>query len=172
MKPTDRFPGMRRTLTILAALAAAAALPGCVYRPNIQQGNLLEIDDVDQVKAGMTRSQVRYILGTPMVSDPFEPQRWDYVYTFRHGRSKTIDRSHFVVYFDGDKVSRVETLDSPEETETAKLVRKARQAQAASEAAAKGQAPGASPPASTPVPATAAPEAPPPAPTPQPPGAG
>jgi len=183
MKLTHRLPGLRRILTTLAALAAAWALAGCVYRPNIQQGNLLQIEDIEQVKPGMTRSQVRYVLGTPMVSDPFEPQRWDYVYTFRQGRSKHVDRAHFTVYFEGDKVSHVEKLDMPEETETSKVIKQQREAQAASEAAAAakaGQAPGSSPPAATtppaaPAPTAPAPEAPPPATPPgtaQPPGGG
>jgi outer membrane protein assembly factor BamE len=159
MMPTDRFPGLRRTLTTLLALALATALAACVYRPTIQQGNLLQTDDIDQVKPGMTRSQVRYILGTPMVSDPFEPNRWDYVYSLQQGRSKHVDRSHFVVYFEGDKVSHVENRDAPEETETQKVIRKQREAAAAAEAAGKaGQSPATSSPATS-SPATATPGA-------------
>lgn len=90
------------------------AAGGCVYRPNIQQGNLLKTEDVDQVTVGMTRSQVRYLLGTPMLADPFDPQRWDYLYTFRRGREDRLDRAHFIVRFDGDKVSKVEKPDLPE----------------------------------------------------------
>jgi outer membrane protein assembly factor BamE len=97
-------------------IAVLGALAGCVYRPDIQQGNFLELKDVDQVTQGMTRSQVRYLLGTPMISDPFEAQRWDYVYTLKRGRSRKIDRAHFVVYFAEDKVTRVDKLDLPEST--------------------------------------------------------
>ncbi len=100
----------------LALLSIAAALGGCVHRPYIQQGNYLETKDVDQVTAGMTRSQVRYLLGTPMISDPFTAQRWDYIYTLKRGRERKVDRAHFVVFFTDDKVSRVERLDSPEPT--------------------------------------------------------
>jgi outer membrane protein assembly factor BamE len=102
------FP--RAALVLYLVLAALLGSGGCVYRPNIQQGNLLKTEDVDQVTAGMTRSQVRYVLGTPMVADPFNPQRWDYVYTLQRGRSSKVDRAHFVVWFEGDKVSRVEKL--------------------------------------------------------------
>jgi outer membrane protein assembly factor BamE len=130
MKPTERISALRRISALLALLGAAWILSGCVYRPDIQQGNLLQIDDVDQVKAGMTRSQVRYLLGTPMISDPFVPNRWDYVYTYRHGRDRRIDRSHFVVFFDGDKVSRVEKLDLPEDTVNSKLLRQQRETKA------------------------------------------
>lgn len=101
---------------LLLTIVAAA---GCVYRPHIQQGNLLDVEVVDQVTVGMTRSQVRYLLGTAMVMDPFSPDRWDYVYTLKRGRKRGIDRAHFVVYFDGDKVSRIEKLDLPEPVEVA-----------------------------------------------------
>ena len=106
------FP--RAAYIALLLTGALLGSGGCVYRPNIQQGNLLKIQDVEQVTVGMTRSQVRYLLGTPMLSDPFDPQRWDYVYTFRRGREDRLDRAHFIVWFEGDKVSRVEKPDMPE----------------------------------------------------------
>jgi outer membrane protein assembly factor BamE len=140
-----------------------------VYRPTIQQGNLLQLDEIDQVKVGMTRSQVRYILGTPMVSDPFEPDRWDYVYTLQRGRDKNIDRAHFVVLFDGDKVREVDRLDLPEETDVAKRVRAERDKRAAAEAKAaqtSGTPAATAPPATAPAapaPAASAPAAPAPA---------
>jgi len=97
----------------LTLLVAAMLLSGCVYRPDIQQGNLLSAEDMDQVTIGMTRSQVRYLLGTPMVSDPFAPHRWDYLYRLQHSRHRQVDSAHFVVFFEGDKVVRVETLGVP-----------------------------------------------------------
>ena len=103
---------LHRTVA-LALLMAATLLGGCVYRPDIQQGNLLKVSDIDQVTVGMTRSQVRFLLGTPMVSDPFAPDRWDYVYRMEHGRDRSVDTAHFVVYFEGDTVVRVEMLDMP-----------------------------------------------------------
>jgi outer membrane protein assembly factor BamE len=114
MKLARPFSRPARLLLTLALLGVLAFSAGCVYRVNIQQGNLLKTSDVDQVVPGMTRSQVRYLLGTPMVADPFDPQRWDYIYTFRRGRDRRTDRAHFVVHFEGDKVSRVERLDNPE----------------------------------------------------------
>lgn len=112
----DQISAALRAAFVLAALSGAVgATTGCVYRPNIQQGNLLDIEDVDQVQTGMTRSQVRYLLGTPMLADPFDPQRWDYIYTFKRGRSSNVERAHFVVKFEGDKVARVEKLDLPDD---------------------------------------------------------
>ena len=101
----------RAALPLILVLGVALGSAGCVYRPNIQQGNLLKAEDVDQVTVGMTRSQVRYLLGTPMLADPFDPQRWDYIYTLRRGRDKNWDRTHFIVRFEGDKVSSVEKPD-------------------------------------------------------------
>lgn len=97
---------------------ATALLAGCVYRLNIQQGNLLELDTVEQVDVGMTRSQVQFLLGTPTVSDTFHDSRWDYPYYFRQGRSRDIVRRWFVVYFDGnDRVERVVHEIVPESDE-------------------------------------------------------
>jgi outer membrane protein assembly factor BamE len=87
-------------------LAASAA--GCIYRMDIQQGNLLDPEQVDQVEVGMTRSQVRFLLGTPMVIDTFDPDRWDYVYSLRRGHQRKVARRHLVVWFEGDTVSRIE----------------------------------------------------------------
>jgi outer membrane protein assembly factor BamE len=157
MKPTETLHGFRRTLALLALVTLAWPLAGCVYRPDIQQGNLLLIDDVEQVKPGMTRSQVRYLLGTPMVSDPFVPDRWDYIYTFQRGRDRNVDRSHFVVHFEGDKVTRIEKRDLLEETEKAKIVRQQRQAKAGAAAVAPAAAAPAATGTAEPTPAPAAP---------------
>lgn len=146
---------------LLAVAGLALATAGCVYRPVIQQGNLLQLDEVEQVKVGMTRSQVRYILGTPMVSDPFMPDRWDYVYTLQQGRSKRVDRTHFVVFFEGDKVSSIEKRDAPEESAIARRVKEEREKRAAAEAAGAATAA----PAAGAAPATTAPAGGSPAPT-------
>jgi len=95
-------------LLATAAILTGLWLGGCVYRIDIQQGNLIEQADIDQVQVGMTRSQVQFLLGTPMVSDSFHRDRWDYAYYFRQGRSRDIERRWLVVYFDGDRVARIE----------------------------------------------------------------
>jgi outer membrane protein assembly factor BamE len=103
----------RAALAPVLVLGVLLGATGCVYRPTIQQGNLLKSEDVDQVTVGMTRSQVRYLLGTPMLADPFDPQRWDYIYTLQRGRERHRDRAHYIVHFEGDKVSRVEKPGRP-----------------------------------------------------------
>jgi outer membrane protein assembly factor BamE len=75
---------------------------------DIQQGNLLDAEQVDQLEVGMTRSQVRFLLGTPMVVDSFDANRWDYIYSLRQGRSREVTKRQLIVWFDGDKVTRIE----------------------------------------------------------------
>src|ERR1700731_3807504 len=99
------------------ALCLGAAASACVYRINIQQGNFLDQAAVEQVKEGMTRSQVHYLLGTPMVADSFNKERWDYIYYLKKGRTRHVDSRRVNVYFDGDKVAR---LDKPSDAEAAK----------------------------------------------------
>jgi outer membrane protein assembly factor BamE len=99
----------------LMALGLLAILcTGCVYRPDIQQGNFLESKTVNQLQIGMTRSQVRYLLGTPMVPDLFDKDRWDYLYYFQHGRLRRPEQRHVTVYFKDDKVANFERDNVPE----------------------------------------------------------
>jgi len=100
---------MRRTLLLpVAAIALGLVASGCVYRVNIPQGNFLEAKMLEQVQIGMTRSQVRYVLGTPMISDPFHPDQWDYLYYFKDGKSRAVDTRRVVVYFVDEKVAKIE----------------------------------------------------------------
>jgi outer membrane protein assembly factor BamE len=104
----------------LAALLTLGGLSGCVHRINIQQGNFLDNEDIDRVAVGMTRVQVRALLGTPMVADPFVSNRWDYVYYLKLGRANEARRRHFIVYFDPtDKVERIERPTEQGEVKTA-----------------------------------------------------
>jgi len=100
-----RFPA-------LFALLCAAALGGCVYKVDILQGNHLDERAIEQVQVGMTRSQVRFILGTPMIKDPFHADRWDYVYYFKKGGAGDAERKRLVVYFENDAVLRLDR-DAP-----------------------------------------------------------
>ena len=114
MKPLIKGPSPiygARTLVLLMSLAATT---GCVYRMNIQQGNFLEARTVNQLQPGMTRSQVRYLLGTPMVPDAFDKERWDYLYYFKKGRWRKPEERHLIVYFHEDKVDKFERSNVPD----------------------------------------------------------
>ncbi|QDD90941.1 outer membrane protein assembly factor BamE [Pseudomonas oryzihabitans] len=77
---------LKQTLTGLSlislAMLAGCSLPG-VYKIDIQQGNVVTQDMIDQLRPGMTRQQVRFIMGTPLIQDTFHPNRWDYLYSMQ-----------------------------------------------------------------------------------------
>ena len=107
------------SLRQLAILVSALLVAGCQgigiptlptltpYRIDIQQGNVVTQDMVARLETGMTRSQVRFVLGTPLLTDLFHPDRWDYVYRFEKG-GKLIEHRRIFVVFSGDKLLRIE----------------------------------------------------------------
>lgn len=97
-----------KRLLIAAMAPAVLSLSACLYHIDVQQGNVLEQDALDQVQVGMTRSQVQFLLGTPMIADAFHQQRWDYAYYLQEGRSRDIHQRWVVVYFDDDRVVRID----------------------------------------------------------------
>ncbi len=105
-----------RTIALAALAALLLASGGCVYRINIQQGNLLDEEQIEQLEVGMTRKQVRFLLGTPMVDDPFHQERWDYLYYLALGRKTPLKSHMLTVYFEGDVVSRIERHGELEDT--------------------------------------------------------
>jgi outer membrane protein assembly factor BamE len=86
------------------------------YKADIVQGNVVTTEQIAQVKPGMTRLQVREILGTPLVIDPFHAQRWDYVFAMNRQGFEPIQRA-FHVLFDGDAVEKVEAPELPSEND-------------------------------------------------------
>ncbi|MBD5800768.1 Outer membrane protein assembly factor BamE precursor [Azoarcus sp. Aa7] len=105
-----------RVLILPAVVAVAGLVAGCSFSPltdrlnphrvDVRQGNYVDQEMVARLKKGMTREQVRFALGTPLVTDVFHADRWDYVYTFRPGRGEPQHRV-LSVFFDGDKLDRV-----------------------------------------------------------------
>jgi outer membrane protein assembly factor BamE len=98
---------VRRLLITIVLMATLPLAAGCVYQAALSQGNLLKQADLDQVKVGMTRNQVRFLLGTPMIDDPFHEERWDYVYYLKVGREKATFKRWVSIYFDGDTVREI-----------------------------------------------------------------
>jgi outer membrane protein assembly factor BamE len=98
---------MTRYLIIAIALVSLLATSSCVYRQNIAQGNLIEQEDLDQAELGMTRNQIRFLLGTPMIDDPFHKDRWDYVYYLKLGRQDATFKRWVSVFFEEGLVSEI-----------------------------------------------------------------
>ena len=108
----------RRCRSIACAAACIALLvAGCsgsswrspfsAYRMDIQQGNAITHEMVAKLKPGMTRAQVKFALGTPLIVDSFRTDRWDYVYYFEKPNAPREYR-HIIVFFKGDRVERLE----------------------------------------------------------------
>jgi len=98
---------MRKTFVLALIVATLALGSGCVYRASISQGNLIKQEDLDQVEVGMTRNQVRFLLGTPLVDDPFHQERWDYVYFVRLGRNPATFKRWVTIAFENDIVTTI-----------------------------------------------------------------
>ncbi len=116
------FPGpvpVRLVLTALLALSAIT-LAGCTpwwssYRIDVQQGNNIDAVAVGRLKLGMTRDQVRFVLGTPLVTDVFHVDRWDYVYHRQRTATAPIEARRLTVFFQSDRLQRVEGEGFPDE---------------------------------------------------------
>ena len=87
----------------LAGCGTNIGFPG-VYRIDVEQGNIITPEMVEQLQQGMTRRQVRFILGTPLIEDTFNEDRWDYRYTLRNG-TDTREENVLTVYFEGDELA-------------------------------------------------------------------
>lgn len=99
---------VNRKSIVLSLLCVSLALSGgCVYRANIAQGNLIKQEDLDQAEVGMTRNQIRFLLGTPMIDDPFHKDRWDYVYYLKIGRKDASYKRWVSIFFEEDRVGQI-----------------------------------------------------------------
>ena len=98
---------MQKLPAVILIAALLTVISGCVFRANISQGNLIEQDDLDQIEVGMTRNQIRFLLGTPMIDDPFHKDRWDYIYYLKIGRKDTVAKRWVSILFSGDKVGEI-----------------------------------------------------------------
>lgn len=81
-------------------------IPG-VYKIDVPQGNIVTQEMVDQLHTGMSKRQVSYSMGTPLVVDAFHPERWDYIYRFQKGGQKP-EQHHVTLTFKDDQLIRIE----------------------------------------------------------------
>jgi outer membrane protein assembly factor BamE len=119
--------------TLVVSLLAAALLAGACsaydstsrkvanaitpYRINIVQGNFVSREAVSQLREGMTRDQVKFLLGTPLLNDVFHADRWDYVFSFRRGNTPVVQQRRYTVYFEGDRLVKFSGDELPSEYE-------------------------------------------------------
>jgi outer membrane protein assembly factor BamE len=100
-------------LLSVAALMLTACFPG-VYKLDIPQGNILEKDKMEQIKEGMSKRQVRYVLGTPLLMDTFNQDRWDYHYSHRYylpgSREATVRQAHLILFFEKGQLVKIDKV--------------------------------------------------------------
>lgn len=121
---------MLRPFLAMSGLLATLALSGCEslqrtdslfgfftpYRIDIVQGNAITKEQAGRIKPGLTRLQVKDILGTPLIADPFHAQRWDYLFSLRRPNT-AVQRRSVVVMFENDVVKSIDAPDLPSERE-------------------------------------------------------
>ena len=110
---SDKFP-MNVKINVFRLILSIALSACTIHRIDVQQGNVLTQEMVQQLEDTMSsqtvnRRQVRFILGTPMITDPFHRDRWDYLFTLQPGSIREVtEYKRITVFFDGDNVSRIE----------------------------------------------------------------
>lgn len=119
MQKSALFPARLPATRLLAVAALALVMAGCsnflsVYKADLNQGNVVTKEMADKLKPGMTPSQVRYVLGTPLITDTLNPRRWDYLYDFtpgtyaRKAKMEPVKNRRLTVWFDNGVLSKIE----------------------------------------------------------------
>jgi len=105
-------------LSMLLSSCGGASGPFSLYKMDIRQGNYVTAEMREKLKLGMSRQQVRFVLGTPMISDAFHGNRWDYVYLFEH-RGKLLEERRLTLYFEGENLANIVDATDPSVAEPA-----------------------------------------------------
>ncbi|EDQ01625.1 outer membrane protein assembly factor BamE [Shewanella benthica] len=103
----------KKSLTLLGAAVLSLSVTGCsvfdwlIYKPDIPQGNYMETQQVEKLRIEMTKEQVEYILGRPVLHDSFSDDTWYYVYHFKSGRDASIIHKELIIHFENDMLTKV-----------------------------------------------------------------
>lgn len=103
---------MRRITTGLIIILTCLTISACIYRPDVQQGNIITDVDLKGLHAGMTKDEVRSLFGDPVLVDLYDENRIIYVYTFRHAHRK-MQETRLVIYLRGGRVTKYWTDHLP-----------------------------------------------------------
>lgn len=118
LNTSETYMRLQRLTKLLTFVLISVWLSGCswfeVYQPKVQQGNILEEDTVNQLRTGMTREQVIYLIGTPLLPDPLATDRWDYVYQVRQGH-RLLERHGVSLWFNGNTLTRIQHLEDDQQ---------------------------------------------------------
>lgn len=107
LMPTSRIRLLKAALYLIIG-ASLLVLNGCVrsYRVEIQQGNVISAEQIEKITPGTSRNEVRFILGTPLIEDPFHAERWDYFYSLDPAKGELVTKYRLSVWFENDQVLR------------------------------------------------------------------
>lgn len=113
---------MKHTIRLSFIFVITLFVSACIrpYQPDVQQGNIINNNDLKQIKYGMNKQEVLFILGTPLVIDPFNEERWDYYYSNKNQRTQETSTRLITATFEGDSLISLQgdvslsTLDSLE----------------------------------------------------------
>ncbi|QYK02459.1 outer membrane protein assembly factor BamE [Shewanella psychrotolerans] len=104
----------KHSITLLGAAALSLSLSACsvfdwlIYKPDIPQGNYMETQQVEKLRVEMTKEQVEYILGRPVLRDSFADNTWYYIYHYKSGRDASIIHKELILHFNSDKLTKVD----------------------------------------------------------------
>lgn len=106
-------------------LAGCSMMPSILYRIDVQQGNVVTEEMLEKLKPGMTKSQVLFVLGSPLIVDAFRDNRWDYVYLLRE-KGDLVEQKRMTLFFDHDNLTKIENYltDSKKTAKPTPLVEK------------------------------------------------
>lgn len=103
-----------KSIKLFLSVGIVSLLLGCsIHRMDVQQGNALTQEMLEKLVVGMEQRKVRRIAGTPLITDPFRTDRWDYIYTFKHGITNEVQYSYITLYFDNESLVKVEIHEMP-----------------------------------------------------------
>ena len=109
----NRKMNFRLLRSILVTALFIVTFTGCVYRMDVAQGNRIDAGLVEELKIGMSRNQVQFLLGSPAVDDLYHPDRWHYIYYFKTGKDQSIEKRNMTLYFKNDLLSEIEGSLNP-----------------------------------------------------------
>ena len=95
------------TLLVFLNLAGCSIIPHILYKIDVQQGNVVTDEMLDKLRPDMTKSQVRFVMGSPLIVDAFRDSRWDYVYIERE-KGDLVEQKRLTIYFKDDRLIRFE----------------------------------------------------------------
>lgn len=98
----------------IISLSLFLLVTGCAHKIDVQQGNIVTLENLNRLKTGMAERQVRFIMGTPMLIDPFHKNRWDYYYSMKPG-DEPLTSYRATLWFEEGRLARIEKYgDIPE----------------------------------------------------------